>query len=299
MDGQLCSQVCDASLRRTDHVVSGFVLITTLIFAMRGYSKGLVRELIGIAALVLAFMFAEQAGGLVPAAVIDRMGIPLVLRPGVQKGLGAMIVLVGAIVIGQFGATVLASGQSQEAEARHRKQDQMRGAFFGGVKGFLIAMLLLVVVYNLGQVAEVVDRGGGPAGKGDAAIEDQGSKTRRLLAGAKRRIDQSALGGIVEMSTPFDSKAISLVGDVIDVANDPEALRRLQQQPEVRGLMANPKIAGLARDPDIMEAAKERRFLDILNSEKLSAVVHDPELRAELKKIDVESIIKSAKGAER
>ena len=176
-------------------MVAGFVLASTLIFALLGHSKGLVRQIIGIVALVLAFIFAEQVGAAIPGTFIERMGIPLLLRPGAQKGLGALIVLVGAIVAGNLGALVLASGQSSEAAAEHRRRDQARGAVLGAVKGFLIAMLILVVVYNLGQVAEVVDQRVGPAEEGDVAKVEEGSNMRRTFAMAKKNIERSALGG--------------------------------------------------------------------------------------------------------
>ena len=277
-------------------MVGALIVASTVIFALSGYAKGLIRQTVEIGALICALFLARPVGALIPDALAEAMNVPLLLRPALKTGLGGILVLIVAGWAGSGVAYLLVAGKPKKVVAKQMKEDRARGAWLGGIKGLLVALFVLVVVYNLGQVAEMAE-GRVRARYGEKGAEKiRGSGLRRFLANAKNRIDRSATRGLVQLGSPVDDEAIGLVDDVIDIANDPEALRRLISHPDVQQIMRNPKIAGLAQDADIVHAAKEREFLEIMNSEKVAALLGDAQLREELSRVDVKAIIKQAKG---
>lgn len=277
-------------------MVGGLIVASIVIFALAGYAKGLIRQIVEIGALVCALVLARPIGALIPDALAEAMSVPLLLRPALKTGLGGILVLIAAGWAGRAVAYLLMAGKPKKVVAKEMKEDRARGAWLGGIKGLLVALLVLIVVYNLGQVAEMAEgRVRARYGVKEAG-KVRGSGLRRFLSGAKSRIDRSATRGLVRMGSPVDDEAIGLLDDVIDIANDPEALKRLLSHPDLQEIMRHPKIAGLAQDADIVNAAKERELLEIMNSDKVTALVSDAELRKELRRVDVKAIIKHARG---
>jgi len=279
-------------------MVAGLILGCVFFFALSGYAKGLIRQLVEIGALVCALVLARPIGALIPDSIPDAIGVPLLLKPALKTGLGGILVLIAAGWLGRAIAMMLTADKPKKEVVKQIRVDRARGAWLGAIKGLLVSLLILIVVYNLGQVAEMAEARVRARYGEERAEQARGSGLREFLVGAKRRIDQSSTRGLVKMGSPVDDEAIGLVDDVIDIANDPEALRRLVRHPELQTIMRHPKIAGLARDADIVHATKERQFLEIMNSEKVAALVSDAELREELRRVDVKAIIKHAKGGE-
>ena len=285
-------------------MVGLFIVACVVFFAVSGFFQGLVRQIIGIAALLMAFLFAEHAGALIPDALVQRMNVPLTLIPGVKLGMGGIIVLFAAILVGRFGVKLLRLGKSKEEAAKQKRQDHFRGAMFGGLKGMLFALIVLMIVFSLGQVAEVVEPRAraaaqgqaGPGAPGPKSQPVEGSAVRRFFATAKRRIEKSVAGPVVRRASVLDQEMLQSFGDVIDISNDPQALARLREHPDVQKLMEFQNIRELTRDPEIVQAAQERRLLDLLNHPGVAAAARDVKLTETVKSMDFDRIIAHAKG---
>ena len=296
-------------------MVGLFILACVAFLAASGYFQGLTRQIIGIAAFVMACFLGGLAGGLIPDAWLQRMDVPLALVPGVKLALGSIIVLAATTLVGRAAVKMLRMRKNKEVAAKQKKQDHFRGAIFGGVKGMLFAMIILMVVSTLGQVAEVVEpkaraaarearADGGASAGGNAEPEavtikqraTQGSGLRHFLARAKRQIASSAAGPLVKAASVLDAKMLQSLEDIIDITNDRDSLRRLQQHADVQKLMEIQQIRDITQDPAVVEAAKKRDLFALLNHPGVAALAQNPQLKQAVKTVDLDAIIAHAKG---
>ena len=291
-------------------MVGTFILACIAVFAVLGFFQGLMRQIIGIAALVMAYVLAEPAGALIPDSLVQSANVPLALAPGVKMGLGGLIVLIVGMFVGRVGVKLFGMVKRKEAAAKQRKRDRARGALFGALKGVIFALIVLWIVFSLGQVAEVVEEPRaqaaaappaaevlpGEAPKTEPAEKMSGSSLRSFFANAKKQIAQSVAGPLMRRANVLDAELLESLGDVIDISNDPMALARLRAHPDIKKLMASQKIRDLTDDPDIIEAGKGQRLLDLLNNPKVARVANDPKLKAALRAIDFDNVIAHAKG---
>ncbi len=289
-------------------MVGAFVLGCVLVFAAAGYFQGFARQVVNVAALIFAVLFAGPAAALAPDGLPEVMGVPLALAPAVKLAFGGVIVLALASAAGHLCNWLFRIGKSKDQVAKQRRQDRFRGLFFGAFKGLLVALILLMIVYNLGQVAEIVDErvqaaAAAARAEGGLAPEDgrplpapPRSALRRFFRAAKERIAHSALGGVVRQGSVVDADAMRALSDIIDISNDPDALRRLQQDPDVQKLAQIDSVRALIENPEIVEAAKERRFMELLDHPQVAAAANDRRVKALIKSMDFERIIAAAKG---
>jgi len=272
-------------------VVGLFILGMAAAFAWGGYRHGLVRQGIQLGALVLAILFAKPVSASIPVGLPGIRNTPRLLQPVATQAVAALLVMLIAVAVGRLGVLALSLGQDKDEAKRRSARDRRRGAGLGAVKGLLYALIALVIVHNLGQVAEITTE---HAGKRGAQIRSP--CMGRSLIKAKKAIDRSTAAGIVKLASPIDEEVFVLLADLLDIANDAAALKRLQQHPDLQPLLGNPRILALAQDEGIIQAAKDREFLAILNNENVADAVGDPELRAELKRLDAAAIIQAVKG---
>lgn len=271
-------------------MVGLFILGMVAVFAWTGYRHGLVRQAIELGALVLAILFAKPVSASIPPGLPGIRNTPLLLQPVATQAVAALLVMLLAVAVGRLGVMALKLGQDKAEAKRRSKRDRRRGAGLGAVKGLLYALIALVIVHNLGQVAEITTE---HAARRGAQIRSPGMG--RSLIKAKKAIDGSTAAGIVKLASPIDEQVFALLADLLDIANDAAALKRLQQHSDLQPLLDNPHIVALAQDEGIIQAAKDRQFLAILDNQKVADAVDDPELRAELKRLDVAAIIRAVK----
>ncbi len=290
-------------------MVGMFVLLCIGVCAVSGYFQGLMRQLVSVAALLLAVVFAGPVGALVPDALPESMNVPLALIPGMKMAMGGMIVLVLASVAGSVVAKGLQASKTKEIRAEQQKLDRFRGSFFGAAKGLLLALVILMIVYNLGQVAEIVEARVASPTVGDGAKATtgvragapaqrpvRGSGLRHTLAAIKRWIGDSAAGPLVRQANVVDAKMLRDLGDIIDISNDPNALRRLKEHPDVKRLMEVEQVRELVKNPEVVKLVREHQFLELLNRADVAAAAQDSRVKALAKQVDLEGILAFAKG---
>jgi membrane protein required for colicin V production len=122
--------------------VDALLLVLLLPFALRGYWRGLVRELFGLAGLVAGAAVAGARSLELATVLVERGWVPVVAsRPVAFAGLFLGTVLVARVlglVVDRLVRTLLLGGVNRIA-----------GAAFGFAKGAAVAAFLLFVLQRL------------------------------------------------------------------------------------------------------------------------------------------------------
>jgi len=75
------------------------------------------------------------------------------------------------------------------------------------------------------------------------------------------------------------------------VLSSPQAAERFLSYPGARDLSEHPKIVALRNDQEIAQMFEQGRLLELLQDSRIIDAANDPELRANLKKFDIEAAL--------
>ncbi len=128
-----------------DYVILGVLSI----FAISGFRKGFVQELLGIAGIILAIMFAIRYFEDVGQIIYDQFGIDETLANVAGFALLALIIAV-------FVSFVIFAWKRASSLSTISVLDKLFGAGFGVVKGAVILCVILLVLVSI-QVSIVQD----------------------------------------------------------------------------------------------------------------------------------------------
>ena len=272
-----------------------FFIAAMLIVALkawRGWRLGIVRQAIGLAALVAAYGVAIFGGRLL-VPVLRPLGIPdglLGVAGGVLLGL---LVFVGVSV----GGSVLFKKTAQQSVGLVRLGYGISGAALGGCIGLFLVWIAVLAVRVLGTVAEteieaahhpVNSVRGRPTPK---PIPAPPNGMVRGLAHMKRSLEQGMAGAMVEQVDPIPGTLYKLLSKVGQMISSEQSIDRFLSYPGVKTMTDHPKIAALNNDPDIARDLIARNYFALIRNEQIILAANDPEIAAEMKKLEFEKAL--------
>ncbi len=146
------------------HPVDALVAIVLALFAVRGFGRGLVRELLSLATYVVAgglgLRFGHKlglhVGGAIPGpAIVDDVAGFLILF--------GLTVLTGRLVISLVGVVLAATGLSV--------LNRLAGAVFSVFKGGILIGCIVLALRAIPESGPLGGRAGSPLGSVNEAIE--------------------------------------------------------------------------------------------------------------------------------
>jgi hypothetical protein len=261
--------------------------------AWQGWRLGVVRQIVGLGALVVAagcgFLGSDAAGAILspllpfPERVVAAVG-------GVLLGFAVYlaITIVSAILFKKTGdqkVTLVRVGYG------------LAGAAIGAIYGLVLVGAFALGLKLLGAVAET-----------KLAIEKnpqfKGSKPKTdalagRLAEIKQAVEDSPAGAILRAVDPLPAATYSTLTKLATLVSNPRSMERFVHYPGVRPVMEHPKVVALLGDPEVTKAITERRYLALLSNPKLVAAADDPEVAARLRAIEFEKALDYALGDRR
>ncbi len=278
-------------------VFVSFAVVLVLFEIVRGWRLGLPRQLVRIAAVVVAYSTGLFGGRLLLPILRPLLKIPDFVISTIG---GAILALVAYSVITGVGRIVFKRTGQQESGAV-RLIYGAAGAFLGLFFGVFLLWLLVVGVRSLGAVAEAQvnamapgnlprfaerpARSATPLRRTATAVPDKNSLVMSL-ARLKKSIELGSVGNVVKQTDLLPAGIYDTLGKVGDVFAQPARAQRFMTYPGVQELNDNPKILALRADPEIAHMISEGRLLDLLQDERLIEAANDPELAAQLKRFD-------------
>jgi uncharacterized membrane protein required for colicin V production len=286
-------------------VFISFAVILVLFEILRGWRRGVARQLVRLGGLVAAYFAGFYCGQLI---------VPM-LRPFVTLPDFALSILSGAalalIVYGAVNAlgTIFFRRTNQHDSTWIRLLCGAGGAVLGILFGVFLVWLVAVGVRSVGAVADaqVREQPVSPAAARAQAIHavdvrrgvlsepsDDSNALVSSLARLKNSIELGVIGDVVKKVDVLPASVYDTLGKLGQVSANPKNAERFLSFPGATKLSENPKIVALRNDPDISSMIAQGRYLDLLQNEKIIDAANDEGLKAEVKSFDLRAALNYA-----
>ena len=281
-------------------VFISFGVILILFEVLRGWRLGLMRQIMRLIALAVAYAVVFFGGGWLVPAVRPLFKIPdpvLSILCGITLAIAAYMLVSGA------GAILFKRTSQQQSKLLYLIYG-VTGAILGLFFGVFLLWLTVATVRTAGALAE------GQAGRRSdvAAHHSQDPTSRALdvrrrflsepddgiqafatsLARLKNSLELGLVGSVVKNSDPVPQKAYQTLEKAGTVLSNPERMQKFLTFPGARELAEHPKIVALRSDPEIADLVVQGRFIDLLQNPRVIEVANDPVLAQRIKKFDVQ-----------
>ena len=283
-------------------VFISFGLVLILFEIVRGWRLGLLRQLMRLAALVVAYVAAFFGGRLLVPITRSLFKMPDFV---VSAVVGALLAFVAYAVVSSLG-TILFKRTGEQDSRIVQLIYGFAGAIVGLFFGFFTLWLIVVSVRAVGAVADAEVHSRSPTVHGTPdpishAVEvrrrflgdgaDQPAAFAASVARLKNSLELGALGNAVKQMDPISQKSYDTLTEVAVVFSNPERARRFLSFPSARELSEHPKIVALRDDPEISEMIAQKRFLDLLRDQRIIEAANDPALAERIKKFDLQAAL--------
>jgi uncharacterized membrane protein required for colicin V production len=280
-------------------VFVSFALILILFEVLRGWRLGVVRQLARLAALIAAYFVAFFGG---------KFMVPIV-RPFFKMPDALLSILAGAVLALLVYAIINGLGAIWFKRTRQHDSLLVRflygsaGAVLGLFFGAFLIWLLVVGVRSVGAVADARVRGqedvSAPPQPRSLHVVDvrrslfsQSSEElpplMTSLARLKNSLEMGLIGDAVKKADIIPAKTYEALGKVGQVASSPKTAERFLSYPGARNLTEHPKIAALRNDPEISQMIAQGRLFELLQNEKIRAVLNDRSIIDQIKNFDLQ-----------
>lgn len=265
---------------------AAFLIATVwiLVSVARGWRKGLMRQLAGVAGLFAASFLIVNYTGLMAELLRPHLP-PLVLIP------------VSAVLIWilSFNTFVLVGRLFFKRTAEYESPLwRLISGFGGGViglgYGLLFVWCVVIGLKVIGRIAanQVTIQQGKNESSGIFMIN---------LAKLRNSMELGYGRDLLDSVDPFPRSFYLKLDQYSQVIEDPEAIRRLFEYPGFRRIWESPRIVELERDPEIVAEVRSGNIVGILANPKVLALLDDADIRSALTQSDLEGALSYALSA--
>ena len=281
-------------------VFVSFALILIIFEVLRGWRRGLPRQVARLGALVAAY-FAAVFGGKFFAPLVGMFfKLPDAL---LSIFAGAIFALVVYAVISGIGSALFRS-TNQHNSLLVRLLYGSTGAVMGVFFGLFLVWLIVVAVRSIGSVANAEVR----AQANDSSVLHAVDVRRRMLgepsedeapfttslARLKNSLEMGVIGDAVRKVDVVPQKTYDLIEKVGAIAANPQYAERFLEYPGARELSEHPKIIALRNDQEIGQMLAQGHLLELIQDPRIIDAANDPELRERLKRFDLNAALSYA-----
>jgi membrane protein required for colicin V production len=273
-----------------------FALVLILFEVVRGWRLGVVRQMVRLFALCLAYATAIFGGKALLPLLRPFLHVPDFI---ISIFAGALLALLVYATINALGA-ILFKRTGQQPAGIVRLLYGMAGGALGVFFGLFTIWLVVVAIRSVGAIATAQMQAQSAAQHRVATLaarpspsplaEDSQSLVQSL-ARLKNSIEQGPLGDTVKAVDVVPAQTYQTLGKVGTVAANPQTAERFLSYPGAKELTENPKIVALRDDPAIVALIQQQRFLELLQNPKLIEAVNDPALAAQVRSFDFQKAL--------
>ena len=277
-------------------VFISFAVVVLLLQVLRGWRLGLPRQLVRLAALVVAYAAALFCGQILLPLLRPMLKAPDFVLTALG---GAILAALVYIIINTTGA-ILFKRTSQQESPLVRLTYGISGAALGVVFGLVFIWMVIVGIRSIGSVAEAEVSASTPrlaTHHAVAHLPDENSVSV-LMARLKKSLELGHVGDVVKQTDVLPTGIYDTLAKVGEVFAKPERAARFLSYPGVTELADNPKILALRADPEISRMIEEGRLWDLLKDDRLIEAANDPELARQVKKFDLKKALDYAAKSE-
>lgn len=262
---------------------------------IRGWRVGLMRQLVRVFAVIVAYASAIYGGRLLVPILAPFLRMPDFV---VAILAGSLLALLIYSVTSNLGR-IFFKRTAQYASAPFRIFSGASGAVVGILFGLFLLWLVLVGVRSVGAIAdgqvraretsapEAVHAVYSPDNNNNVALKrEKPLPLFDLLARLKNSVELGAVGEVVKRTDIVSPTRYDTLAKVGEVISTPTAAERFLSFPGARELSENPKIVALREDTQIPDLIAQHRFFDLLQNDKVLEAVNDPTLARQIQNFD-------------
>ncbi|SRR6266404_4342038 len=281
-------------------VFVSFGVVLILFEILRGWRRGLPRQVARLGALIAAYFagwFASKFFGPLIGTFFKMPDALLSIVAGAVFGL-----LIYAVISG-IGSSLFRR-TSQHNSLFVRILYGTGGAALGAFFGLFLVWLMVVAVRSIGSVANAEVR----EQANDTSVLHAVDVRRRFLGEAseneaplttslarlKNSLEMGVIGDAVKKVDFVPQKTYDFIEKVGAIAANPQYAERFLEYPGAKELSEHPKIIALRNDQEISQMAAQGRILELIQDPRIIDAANDLDLRARLKKFDINAALNYA-----
>jgi hypothetical protein len=281
-------------------VFVSFAFVLILFEILRGWRRGLPRQVARLGALIAAYFagwFASKFFGPLVGIFFKMPDALLSVSAGVIFAL-----IVYAVINGIGSALFRRTTQHDLLVVRllYGSGGAVLGAFFG----LFLVWIIVVGVRSIGSVANAEVR----EQANDSSVVHAVDVRRRIfgepnedeapfttsLARLKNSLEMGVIGDAVKKADVVPQKTYDLIEKVGAIAANPQYAEKFLEFPGAKELSEHPKIIALRNDPEVTQMFAQGRLLELMQDPRIIDAANDPDLRARLKKFDLNTALNYA-----
>ncbi|MGH8094206.1 MAG: hypothetical protein ACREIF_12160 [Chthoniobacterales bacterium] len=269
-------------------------LVLILFEVARGWRLGLVRQLVRLLALAMAYAAALFGGRWLLPILRPMLRVPDFF---ISVAAGAILALLAYAAVNALGA-ILFKRTGQQPVGMVRLLYGICGAALGIFFGLFSLWLVVIAIRSTGAIAsaELHARAAAPERVAPLTARPAPSPNDKqsminTLARLKNSIELGTLGKVVKAADVVPAQTYQTLGKLGTVVSNPDSAARFLSFPGAKKLTENPRIIALRDDREIMDLIQEQRFLDLLQNPKLIGALNDPALAAQIRSFDLQKAL--------
>jgi hypothetical protein len=261
-----------------------------LVQSVRGWRTGVVRQLVNLVALVLAYGVAIISGRLM-TPVIHRLGYPDLL---LSVTAGSLIGWIVYCVLKKVGSRLFRRTDQQRA-GLWRLGYGAGGSVLGFVGALVTVWLSMVTIRCLGTVAQAeINLAATPEAQHQGVTV---SPMALELVRFKQSLDSGPTGMVLNGTDPVPNRVYLILDKITKVISNVDSMQRFVSYPGTKVLSQNPRIIALQKDPQVTRQVAQRDFVGLLGNPKIVAAVNDPSLETLVRNFELEKALDYALAA--
>ena len=278
------------------YVFVSLAIVILLLEIIHGWRLGLVRQLVRVIAIIVAYCCAFFAA----RATVPLMRSFFKLPDPILAVIGGAVL--GAILFAAINLTgaFLFKKTAQQESRVVRLIWGSTGAFLGILLGLFTIWLAFAGIRMVGSLAEArlrtqnapMSAAGQPNGAAQiqtqSAVSPLPTPLMAMLANMKNSLESGRVGEAVRTIDPLPPSLYRVLEKAGQVASDARSAEKFLSYPGAREISDHPKVVALRNDSRVMELIASGHSFELMKNPRMIEAMNDPALQARVKKFDLE-----------
>ena len=271
-------------------------IVVLLLEIIHGWRLGLIRQLVRVIAIVVAYSCAFFAARATVPLMHSFFKLPDPILALLGGAILAAILFAAINLIGAF----LFKKTAQQESRFIRLIWGSTGAFLGILLGLFTIWLGFAGVRMVGSVAEARLRTQNlPASstaqpnrpaqiQSESAVSPSPNPLMAMLAEMKSSLESGRVGEAVRTIDPLPPALYRVLEKAGEVASNVQNAERFLSFPGAREISEHPKVVALRNDPRVLELIATGHLFELMKNQRMIEAMNDPALQARVKKFELE-----------
>ncbi len=256
----------------------GLLIITMNVWS--GWQNGVVRQVLRVAAILIAYLVGYKIGPLVGLIIPD-----ISVLGSAQNAIVSILTGLATYLILRLVVNILFRKTREQESFLVRLVYGAGGAFIGLLFSVVFLVALLSGIRLLGTVADAQFRVAKE--RRTPLPNDSRTVVMSQFSKAREAVTNGPLAPVVETIDPTPADLYRTLDKIATVSSDPDAMGRFMDFRGTRKLMEDPLLKGLADDPAIQTLAGNKKYFTLMQNPKVFRALEDENLRGKLKSFEL------------